>query len=200
MGSNKMSKIKEFISQKKWDLLMARYSPKEVCLLLDFNEAMWLAKHLAYDDMRNDANQQFGLKLAFEIKNQFKSEWEEDWKNDVFLGDLCSILWLYDEQYNCYKEAYDKLSDPPASLLLLLAGCQNAPGTPPITEEEAESYLKKSVAKKITFETALMMRALCERKGNKSQAEYWDQIYKKLEKNHVCSDLLIPDVYRNDDV
>lgn len=191
-----MSQVKELITQKNWGLLIAKYSSEEVCLSLNFSEAMWLTKHLFYDDMHNDANQQFGLELAFEIKNLFKSEWEKDWKNDVFLGDLCSVLWLYDEQYICYKRAYDKLADPPAALLLLLAGCQHAPDTPPITEEEAESYLRKSVEKKITFETALMMRTLCERKGDKSQAEYWDQMYKKLEKENVHSDQLIPDVLK----
>jgi len=191
-----MNKIKETISHRNWNSLITEYSPREVCLLLNFSEAMWLAKHLVYDDMQNDSNQQFGLKLVFEIKSHFKSEWEGDWKNDVFLGDLCSFLCFYDEQYVFYKTAYDKLTDPPASLLLLLAGCQNAPGIPPITEEEAESYLRKAAKKKITFETALMMRTLCERKGHKSQSEYWDQMYQKLEKKNICSDLLIPDVFK----
>lgn len=98
--------------------------------------------------MQDDTTQQFALNLAFEIKNIFKTEWENDWENDVFLGDLCSILWLYEEQYICCKRAYDKLTDPPAALLLLLAGCHSAPGTPPITEEESESYLKKAIEKK----------------------------------------------------
>jgi hypothetical protein len=194
MGGNKMNKIRKLVSQKNWSLLVAEYSPKEICLSLNFREVMQLAKHLFCDDMHNDSNQQFCLKMVLEIKNHFKSEWEKDWKNDVFLGDLCSVLWLYDEQYACYKRAYDKLTDPPAALLLLIAGCQNAPGIPPITEEESESYLRKAVEKKITFETALMMRTLFERKGNRSQAEYWDQMYKKLEGEGVCSDLLIPDV------
>lgn len=196
MGNNKMNKINEIISKKNWNLLIAKYSPKEICLSLNFNEAMWLTKHLFYDDMHNNANQQFSLKLALEIQSHFKDDWEKDWKNDVFFGDLCSVIWLYNEQYMYYKKAYDKLTDPPATLLLLIAGCQNALGIPPITEEEAESYLKRSVEKKITFETALMMRTLCERKKDKSQAEYWNQIYNKLEKEGICSDQIIPDVFK----
>lgn len=191
-----MNNIKELISQKRWDSLVSLYSPKEVCLSLNFSEAMWLTKLIFYDDMYNDTNQDFGLKLAFEIKNHFDNQWKKDWKNDVFLGDLCSFLCLYDERYICYKRAYDKLTDPPAALLLLLAGCHSAPGTPPITEEEAESYLKKSADKKITFETALMMRTFFESRGDKSQVEYWDQLYKKLEKENISADLMIPDIFR----
>ncbi len=189
-----MTKIKELVFQKDWGELIKNYLPQEICLSLSYNNAMWLTKHLFYDDRSNDENQQFALKLAVEIRKHFIGKWEEDWKNDIFLGDLYSILWLYDEQYDCYKRAYDKLADPPAALLLLLAGCQNAPD-PPITEEEAESYLRKSAEKKITFETALMMRTLYERKGNPFQVKYWDQIYRKLEQRNIHADLLIPDIF-----
>jgi hypothetical protein len=191
-----MNKIKELISHKDWDSLIAEYTSKKICETLNFSETMWLAMQLAYDDWHNDKNQQFSLTLIFELKDHFKDEWKGDWKNEVFLGDLCSFLCLYEEQYIAYKAAYDKLADPPASLLLLLSGCLNTPGTPPITEEEAESYLKRAASKKVTFETALMMRSLYERKGKKFQAAQWDNVYRKLEKENVCSDQLIPDILK----
>lgn len=191
-----MNKIKQLILQKRWDLLMADYSAKDICSLLNFNESMRLMESLFFDDFNNDENQQYALKLAIEIRNHFKEEWEKDWKNDVYLGGLCSYLCLYDEQYFYYKEAYDKLTDPPAALLLLLAKCNSAPGTPPITEEESEYYLRKSAEKKITFETALSMRTLSEKKGDQSQYEYWDQLYKELKEKHICADPMIPDVFK----
>ena len=40
------------------------------------------------------------------------------------------------------------------------------------------------------------MKTLCESKGDKSEAEYWEQEYKKLEENGVHSDQLIPDVLK----
>lgn len=189
-----MNKIYEFASQKDWSSLITNYSVKDVCTSFNFNEAMQLAEHLFYDDIQDDANQQFALKLVLEIKNNFKSQWKNDWKNEIFLGDLCDMLWLYDERYLCYKRAYDSLSNPPAELLLLLSGCNSAPGTPPITDDESEFYLREAMKKKVTCEGALMMRYLCERIGNKSQEKYWDQTYKKLKKENAHVDQIIPDV------
>lgn len=184
------------IFNKNWTLLTEHHSPREVCLLLNFTEAMWLTKHLFYDDISNDSNQQFALKLALEIKDHFKNDWDKDWKNDVFLGDLCSLLWLYDQQYFYYKKAYDRLKDPPVALLLLLANCYNAPNPPPISKEEAESYLKKSIEKKITFESALMMRTFYENKGEEERVKYWDRMYKKLKDENIHADFIVPDVLK----
>lgn len=190
----KINKIKELVSQEKWDLLIANYSAKDICLSLNFSEAMHLTEHLFYDNMQDDVTQQFALKLAFEIKNHFKNEWENDWKNDVFLGDLCSILWLYEEQYTCYKRAYDKLTDPPAALLLLLAGCNSAPGIPPITEKESEFFLRKAAEKMVTYETALMMRTLYHNKADYQKERYWDKLCQELEQKNVHEEAIIPAV------
>lgn len=93
-----MNKIKEIISQKDWNSLIFNYSTKDFCLSLNFSEAMHVVKHLFYDDWQDDEKQQYALKLAFEIENRFKNDWESDWKNDVFLGGLCEMLWLYDKR------------------------------------------------------------------------------------------------------
>ncbi len=191
-----MNKIKELISQKDWGSLISSCSVKDVCSSLNFSEVMHAVKHLFYDDIQDDEKQQYALKLAFEIKDFFKEDWESDWKNDVFLGGLCVMLWLYDERYIYYKKAYDKLEDPPAELLLLLSDCNSAPGSPPITDEESEFYLRKALEKKLTCEAAFTMRSLCKLKGDEVQAEYWDQMYKKLEKENIHSDQLIPEVLK----
>ena len=192
-----MNKIQEIISQKDWNFLISNYSVKDICSSLNFREAMHVVKHLFYDDFRDDEKQQYALKLAFEIKDYFKKEWENDWKNDVFLGDLCEILWLYDERYLCYKRAYDSLKDPPEELLLRLSNCSSAPGRPPITDEESEFYLRKALEKNLTSEVAFTMKGFYRLKKDKSQEEYWDQIYKKLEKENVHSNQIIPDVLKS---
>lgn len=191
-----MNEIKKLVSHKEWDLLISNYSVKDVCPSLNFNEAMHVVEHLFYDDIRDDARQQYALKLAYEIKDYFKKEWENDWKNDVFLGNLCEMLWRYEERYLCYRRAYNKLKDPPTELLLLLSNCNFAPGIPPITDEESESYLREAVETKLTSEVALAMRSLYRLKQNTSQEEYWDQMYKKLEKENIHSGSLIPEVLK----
>ena len=105
------------------------------------------------------------------------------------------------ERYVCYKKAYDKLDDPPAELLFLLSDCNSAPGTPPITDQEADLYLKKSIEKKVTSESAFTMRNIYRLKENKLQEdklqeEYWDQVYRKLENENIHFDQLIPDVLK----
>ena len=157
---------------------------------------MHVVEYLFYDDFQDNEKQQYALKLIFEIKDYFNKDWESDWKNDVFLGGLCEMLWLYDERYLCYKRVYDKLNDPPAELLLLLSNCNSAPGIPPITEEESEFYLRKALDKKLTCEVALAMRSFYNLKKDKLQEEYWDQMYKKLENENVHSEQLIPDVLK----
>lgn len=190
-----MNKIRELLLQKEWREIISNYPVKDVCLSLNFREAMCAVKHLFYDDIQDDEKQQYALKLCFEIKNHFK-DWENDWKNDVFLGNLCEMLWLYDERYFCYKRAYDKLQDAPQELLLLLSNCNSAPGTPPITDAEAEFYLGQALEKKLTYEVALKMRNFYRIKEDQSQEEYWNQMCKKLEKKNVHSDQLIPDILK----
>ena len=194
-----MNEIRKIVSEKNCKLLISNYSVKEVCGSLNFSEAMYVVEHLFYDDIRDDKNQEFALRLAFETRNYFKEDWEKDWKNDVFLGGLCEISCLYDECYFCYKKIYDKLSNPPAEILLLLSGCNNAPGTPPITNEESEFYLRKALETNLTYEVAVAMKTFYKFKKDKSkedkaQEEYWDQVSKRLKKENIHSDQIIPDV------
>jgi len=54
-----------------------------------------------------------------------------------------------------------------------------------------ETYTEEE---KLTCEIALAIRSLYGCSGDKSQEEYWDQMYKNLEKDNVHSDQLIPNV------
>lgn len=144
--------------------------------------------------MQSDTIQQFALDLAFEIRRYFMNDWEMDWKNDVFLGHLCSIVWRYEDQYICYKKAYDKLADPPEELLLLLAGCDSAPGVPPISQQASEKYLIRAVEKKVTYEAALMMRAMYRHKADHQMERYWDKMCKELEQKNIHTQTIIPNV------
>jgi hypothetical protein len=191
-----MIDVKEMVTQKGWAALVENCAIKDVCAALTFKEVMHVVQHLFYGDIQDDEKQQYALSLAFEVKDHFNEEWESDWKNDVFLGDLCVMLWRYDERYFYYKRAYDKLKDPPVELMLLLAECNHAPGVPPISDEESEYYLKKATEKKVTAEGAFMMKSFYRFKGDRVLEMYWDRMYERLEAANIHSNQIIPDVLK----
>jgi hypothetical protein len=111
-----MNEIRNIVSEKNWKLLISNYSIKDICSSLSFKEVMYVAEQIFYDDIEDKDNQQFALELTLEIANFFKDDWNKDWKNDVFIGNFCEMLWRYDERYFYYKRAYDKLIVPPTEL------------------------------------------------------------------------------------
>lgn len=161
---------------------------------LDYSECMSLAYDLFFENPENSDFQDFSIKLFFVIRDHFAKKWDTDWKNDAFLGQLCGLTWRYDESYECYKKAYDKLKDPPDFLLLLLSGCNSAPGIPPISDGESEMFLKGALAKKVTYEAAVQMKGLSRIKKNSEQENYWDEMCKELKERNIHTDILIPDV------
>ncbi len=108
---------------------------------------------------------------------------------------MCGLVSEYAEQYSCYKKAYDALQDPPDTLLLLLAGCINAPDVFLMTEEESAEYLQRALAKKYTYEAAVMMRQYYQLKCNKLETEYWGVLCDELEKNNVYVEAIVPEVF-----
>lgn len=191
-----MNKIKELIYNKDWDSLILSFTVEEICSSLTFSESMHTVNHLFFDDFRDDDRQQYALKLAFQIKEHFKDQWENDWKNEMYLGGLCNTLWLYEEEYQCYKRAYEKFEDPPIELLLRLSGCNIAPPPAPITDEESEFYLKKALEKKLTYEVASAFRYFYRWKEDKAQENYWDKVCKKLKKYDQGLIFLSPDILK----
>jgi hypothetical protein len=199
MGTNKVTTCKSELlkdvysenfleAEKKWP-------PERIVSILDYKSAMLLAKDLYVNGVFKSLMEEFSVSLFFAIREKFLSDWDKDWKNDVFLGQLCRNTWRDEDGYVCYKRAYDKLDDPPHALLLLLAGCNSMPGTPCLTKEEAFEFLQHAIKKKVTYEAALMMRGFCHDREDKEQEKYWNQMVDKLEKENVHAELLRPDIF-----
>jgi hypothetical protein len=154
---------------------------------------MQIAGKVFYEHFKDDDHLDYAIDLVLEIRNHFKVEWEQDWKNEVFLGTLFSVGRKYLEEFECYKKAYDTFKDPPDTILLLLAGCCGRPGVL-LSEEEADRYLFKAIEKKITYESALMARGIYRAKGDLKQEEYWDRLVHELEVKNIHTGTIIPDV------
>lgn len=185
-------KLISIISNKKCDTLIKEFSVEDISRELGYKDSMALAYDLFFQNLYNEEIQEFAMELFFAIQKFYPSEWRQDWKNDAFLGKLCSITWRYEDMYKFYKQAYDRLVDVPDSLLLLMASCNSVPGTPPISDEASEGFIKRAVAKNLTYESALMMRGIAK---NKAEEEYWADICEKLEKNNIHTETIIPDIF-----
>lgn len=189
--------LSKLIHEENWSSITKKNSPESLVEIFDYQECMALAYHLFFKNFRDDHIPEFAVQLLFSIRDKYITEWNNDWKNDVFLGQLCGLTWRYNEEYVCHKRAYNKLKDPPDSLLLLLAGCSGAPGTPPISDQESEIYLKRAIEKKITYESAVMMRGLSRDKNDQKQEKYWDTMCQELKKNNIHTDPIIPNVLKD---
>lgn len=193
MNLEQKKNLYSIIKNEKWNLL-TKFQLDDICSILSFKESMALAYDLFFKNFQNDEVQEFAVHLFFIIKHKYPTEWNQDWKNDAFLGKLCSITWRYNDMYESYKKAYDRLTDPPDSLLLLLASCNSVPGEALISQKEAEDYLHRALKKKITYEAAIMMRAISRDKQIKEEEEFWDQKCIELDKANIHTELIIPDV------
>lgn len=197
MGSNKImdkETILQLISNEKWFDLVREFNVNDIDHLFNYRDSMALAYDLFFKNLEIDKIQNFSISLFFSISHAYPTEWNADWKTDAFLGNLCSITWKYDEMYELYKKAYDKLTDPPESLLLLLAGCNSVPGIPPISDLESKQYLQRAIAKKMTYEAALMMKGLAMDNEDKELEDYWDRICQELTQKNIHTETIIPDI------
>ncbi len=194
---NKKIELLHDIVSRDFPLIKTKYTPQEIVHLLDFQSCMFLTDGIYDYDLYNYQSLEYPRDLCINIKQTFPLDWNKDWKNEAYLGQLYDLTWEYEEKYACYKKAYDMLKDPPDCLLLRLAGCNSMPGEPCISDEESENYLQRAVRKKVTAEAAIMMRALYRHKKNREMEEFWDKLYSELDKNNIHTDPIMPDLLLN---
>ncbi|GAB4227320.1 MAG: hypothetical protein Tsb0021_04070 [Chlamydiales bacterium] len=199
MGA-KIKSLSENISvlfkKKDWKTLIKNYQPKDISLVLSYKDSMFAAKEIMEFDFRNDETLNYVVDLLFSVRNRHQKNWNEDWKNDIFLSDLCAIVWRYKESYEVLASAYQRIKDPSAAFLYEFAKCtRNPPEAKFMSEEEAEELLQESLNKKITFETANFLSWIYTRKNNKEKALYWSKIANEAEKKCHHNENLVPEFY-----
>jgi hypothetical protein len=192
---NKKSLLNELIQKQEWAAITQNFTIDFLIHNLNYVNAMQVASDLFFNNFDDGTIQEFSVAMLFSIRKAFPEEWDKDWKNDVFLGQLCGLVWKYEEQYQFYKRAYEKLLDPPDCLLLLLADCNSMPGRPCISDEESEEFVKMAIKKKLTYEAALMMRSICRDKEDKISEDYWNKKMQELEQANIHTDVIAPDVF-----
>jgi hypothetical protein len=197
VGSNKMSgKLQQLISQKEWERIVREFSHDDLARILPFKGAMFLARDLFFENFDDSPSIcHFAINLFFAIRRYHRSEWDEDWKNDLFLSGVCQFGYKYDESYFCCMRAYKRIKDPPPALLLELAGCIYVP-SPRISEDQAEGLVKEAFQKEPSYEAALMLRGIYVSRGDEVQGKYWSGITEDLEQKNIRAKPCDPDVFQ----
>lgn len=165
---------------KKLKLLSKLTTPKELSDKLSFKEGVLLAKNLLNNDEWDDELQGYSANFLEEIRRLHPNEWNSSWKFDAFLGYVYHIILKYDESFLAYKRAFEKVSPPPPQLLIAMARCCRAPGTPPITEDESIELVKQALSDKNYYEGVSLLRGLYKLKGNQKAQDYWEQLLENI--------------------
>jgi hypothetical protein len=184
------------IHNSDYKAIIEYFSPYCIVSLLDYKDCMLLANDMFSKNSHDPDIQGYGIKLFLAIRDHFSSQWHKDWKNDIFLGGLCGMVWLYSQEYEYYRQVYERLQDPPEAVLLRVAGFLNQPpGEVCISEEEAVNLVRRALEKKATYEAAIMMRSLSRSKGDTVQEQYWDTMAERLDQQNIHTDPLTPDIF-----
>lgn len=170
-------------------LLSKSSTPKELANKLSFDDGLFLAKNLLNNDEWDDELQEYATNLLEEIREKHPIQWNSSWKFDAFLGYAYHIVLKYDERFSAYKRALEKVSPPPPQLLIAIARCCWAPGTPPITEEESIKLVKQALSDKNYYEGVSLLRGLYKSIGNEKDQDYWERILKNIneDESHLPS-------------
>lgn len=156
------------------------YTPSDLVRELGFEETLRIARQMLINEEWDESLQEYATKLLEEIRKKYPEKWNSNWKYEAFLGYAYDIVLKYDERYASYKRAADQEHPQPPQLLVALAGCCWAPGKPPITEEEAISFVKQAIASVQYIKAVELLRGLYQSTGNVKEQQYWEKVLEDI--------------------
>ena len=191
------NKLHHIILSKQWQQLIDEHTPQSAAQCLSFEEAMSVAYDMFFENFLDSPKiRDFALNLFFAIRKHYIQNWDKDWKNDIFLADLCRIGYKYDECYHCCMRAYKKFNDPPSAILLALAGCYNVP-KPLVSIDEVELWLQQAIQKELSYEAALQLKGIYLDKEDQAQIDHWTKIADEAERNNIHTASCTPDIFKD---
>jgi len=176
------------------EIIAHRFRPFELAKVLPFRDAMRLGDRLLTHNHLYDPWRHYAIELLYSIQDQFPKEWSLSWRYDAYLGNACVFACRYDERYKAYRQAMTKISPAPSELLVALASCNDAPGNPPVSEEEAIKILIEVAHKKPYKDVVRMLVRgyFTKFKEHPEELTYWEQVYPTLEES--SEDEKLPDM------
>jgi cytochrome c-type biogenesis protein CcmH/NrfG len=189
--------IQTLIKYSDWNTLLQTFNIEQIASSLSFKEGIILSYKMLYNDAWDENVQNYAVNLLYTLRDKYPNEWNASWTFDSFLGNACNITLRYDERYEAYKRASEKISPIPPSLMVLLARCYICPGEPPISQEETENLLRKALKIEQTIEGVSLMKRISESKNNFEEAAYWDKILKEVTAKNIHIHDIQPDFLKN---
>lgn len=195
--------IKQTVSKKDWMALVRNFLPSIVTDCYSFIEGMHIVGALlnkASDEMESGDTQidffrDYCVNMMIILRAKFPQEWENDWKNEAFLGIACRSVYREEEGFQYIQNAFQQLEDPPESLILpyIRAGetCDHF-----LSKESIKALSQKAAAKRITYEVALQMASLSHGEGNKKESQYWEEKAKDAENDGIHNAIIVPNVLK----
>ncbi len=182
-----MNSIGDLIRHKYWQKLATHFEPQTTARSLPFREGIVTAYKMLFNSEHDDDIRDYAVRLLFAIRDIYNEEWESDLGYDVLLGDACSLTWRYDEKYAAFKRAYDRADPKTPYLLFSLAGCYITPDLPFVTIEQAEAFVKKALEQELSIQAVVLIRGICQTKGDQKGLDYWDEVLEEVEKKQLWS-------------
>lgn len=195
--------IKDIVTSKSWKFLVKNSLPVNIIDTHSFSESMEIANNLieaSVDEMLRDGftadlMRDYSVNLMTILRAKYPKEWEEDWKNEAFLGMICGLVFREEEAFQYLKHAYEKLKDPPQSLLLAYISAGSGPDFF-LTKKEIAELSKKAIEKGITYQAALRMAALAREQKDQEKQRYWEQKAAEAEKDKRYTPIIRPNVLK----
>ncbi|MGA8165616.1 MAG: hypothetical protein WB791_11470 [Waddliaceae bacterium] len=179
-----MNPVLDLLKKNKLKEISQKYQPDEVLEFLSFKDGMILSCKLLLNEEMDDNLREYAVKLIEKYRQSYPKEWNENWRNDVFLGDAYHLIMKYDERYKAYKRALERTFPSPPALLVSLAGCYLLADSP-IDSDEAEKLLLDALEKEKSIEAVTLIRGIYKTKGNENKFAYWDKILQDLENENA---------------
>ncbi len=156
------------------------YCPLDLINRLGFEKAVTIARYMLVNEEWDGSLQEYAINILEELRQKYPEEWDTNWKYDALLGYAYHIILKYDERYAAYKRAFNKIHPPPPQLLVAMARCSITPGSPPITEEEAISFVQQAIRNTPYIEAIELLRGLYKSTGNIKEQQHWEKILENI--------------------
>ncbi len=103
-----MNLISDLFKAHKYREISQKFLCSEVTENLSFEAGMRLSNQLLLNDAPDDNLREYAIALLESNRKAFPKKWENDWRNEIFLGDAYYLMLKFDKQFECYDRAAKK--------------------------------------------------------------------------------------------